>query len=151
MPAPNDLRLLSFPSGDATFRDDVGRAGDSLHEDMSDVEGHRVLLDQLRPRYRSVEIVTQNLLAQHELVPIRVWYVFRDGRVRPFSEGRERLYTAIALARKTIDASRTAMDDARTVARSAGYEDPAAEVAVGGSPPPEAEPSYSTRRTDKSV
>jgi hypothetical protein len=149
--APIDLRLLSFPSSDATFRDDVRRAGDALDEDMSDEEGHRALLEALRPRYRSIEIVTQDHLAQHELLPIRVWYVFRDGRVRPPNDRRERLYEAMASARRTIDGSLSALADARSVARAAGYADAEAESAVGGFPPPEADGTYSTRRTDSKV
>jgi hypothetical protein len=137
--APNDLRLLSFPSSDATFREDVRRAGEALVEDMSDEQGHSVIVEQLRHRYRSVEVVTQDNLAQHELLPIRVWYIFRDGRVRPPNDRRERLYVAMAAARRTIDVSRTAMADARSVARAAGFDEEELEVAeeaVGGLPPP---------------
>jgi hypothetical protein len=134
--APNDLRLVTFPSADATFRHDVQRAGEAVGEDMSDAEGHRVLLDLLRDRYRAVDIVTQDPLAQHELLPLRVWYVFRDGRLRPPSDRRERLYAAMAAARATVDASRSAMADARSAARTAGYREPEAEAVVSAGLPP---------------
>lgn len=123
MRSPTDLRVLSFPSADATFHADVLRARETIDEDLPDAEGRIRLADLLRPSYHAVDVVPQDLLAQHELVPLRVWYVYRDGRVRPYSERRERLYVALASARRTYDASREAMADAHEAARAAGFHD----------------------------
>lgn len=147
---PTDLRLLSFPSADAAFREDVERAAETVTERMTDQEGRAHVASGLRPHYRSVEVVAQDHLAQNELQPIRVWYVYRDGRVRPASERRERFYAALASARKTCDASRVAMADARAAARAAGYPE-TLDVAVGGFDSVEAPRPQSTRRTVSSV
>jgi hypothetical protein len=89
--SPHDLRLLSFPSADATFGEDVERAARHLTDGMSSDDCRAVLLVQLRPWYRAVEIVEQDELAHLDPRPFRVWYLYRDGRDRPENEGRERL------------------------------------------------------------
>ncbi|HEX5013050.1 MAG TPA: hypothetical protein VFV72_02740 [Candidatus Limnocylindrales bacterium] len=130
-------RLLAFPSGDSDFRDDVERAQRHLNPVESDADCREHLLHELRRNYRSVEIVAQDALAQFEHDQSRVWYVYRDGRVRAFDERRERLYAALANARRTYDASRTAMADATAAAQAAGF-DSSVEAAVGALDPVEA-------------
>jgi hypothetical protein len=122
MPGPHGLRLISFPSADENFREEVQSAVKRLPDRQSEDEWRRQLVDELRQWYPAVEIVPQDTLAQLELQRIRVWYVYRDGRVRPIDDRRERLYAALASARRTFDASREIIDDARTVARAAGHE-----------------------------
>src|SRR5262245_53494311 len=146
---PRDLRILSFPSADAAFREDVDRASETITEQMTDDEGRAHVLRELRAWYRSVEVVAQDHLAQNELLPHRVWYVYRDGRVRPPSERRERLYVAMASARRTCDASRTAMADARAAARAAGY--PEGDGLVTGALEPVEALRQSTRRAVNKV
>jgi hypothetical protein len=124
MSGPRNLRLLSFPSSDANFRDDVQRALSHLSETQTDDERRRQLLAELRPLYRPVEVVPQDEFAHLDLQPIRIWYVYRDGRVRPVDDQRERLYAALASARRTCDQSREVLSDALSVARAAGYPDP---------------------------
>jgi hypothetical protein len=123
MSAPRDLRLTCFPSADHAFREDVVRAAEDLPEDAPDSVRRDRLVASLRPWYRKVEIVFQDELAHFELQPIHTWYVYRDGRVRRADERRERLYAALASARRTINASRSALDDARVLVRAAGYRE----------------------------
>jgi hypothetical protein len=128
--APRDLRLICFPTADLSFREDVDRALADLPREGTPAELRDRLLATLRPWYRAVEIAFQDELAQLEMQPTRIWYVYRDGRVLPPDERRERLYAALASARRTFDASRMAVADALDAARAVGYAE--SEVDVEG-------------------
>lgn len=132
MSASRDLRLICFPSADQSFREDVERAREHLPTEGTPNERRDRMLAELRHWYRAVEIVFQDELAQLDLHPLTTWYVYRDGRVRPEDDRRERLYAAMASARRTCDASRTVLADARVVARAAGYREPAAPDRLAG-------------------
>jgi len=151
MPVQTRLRLVAFPHNDAAFREDVERALERLSEEVPDEERRDRVLNDLRRLYRAVQIVAQNELAQHDSLAVRTWYVYRDGRIRRPDPDRERLYAALATARRTYDASQTAMADARAAARIAGYDEPVVTLAVGAAGPIEASGNQSTRRTDTSV
>jgi hypothetical protein len=151
MSATHPERLRCFPTGDATFREDVERAALTLAEDLSPQERMAGLVERLRPWYRSVEIVPQDELAQFDHFPNDVWYLFRDGRVRMSNERRDRLYAALASARQTLAASQVAMSDAFEAARAAGFTSRTADEAIGA--PTRSRPSghQSTRWTRSSV
>jgi hypothetical protein len=52
-----------------------------------------------------------------------VWYAYRDGRIRETDPVRERLYSVVAAARRTVRESEIVMDHSRKVSRAAGYDD----------------------------
>lgn len=151
MTAPDLLRLRVFPSSDADFRRDVERALLELPRDLADAELRDLLAGAMRPWYRSIEIVIQDELGHLSLDPTRTWYVYRDGRLRPPNARRDRLYAALASARRTREASVAALDDARAAARQAGYVDWPSGDAHAEAPPSEAQRRQSERRTSRSV
>jgi hypothetical protein len=155
--APGHLRLICFPTADRSFREDVDRAIAGVPWEGTPAELRDRLLEALRTWYPAAEIAFQDELAQLEMQPIRIWYVYRDGRVLPPDERRERLYAALASARRTFDASRMAVAEAMAVARAVGYEDSELDVEgarfgeAAGPEDEEPDDGSSTRRTTSSV
>jgi hypothetical protein len=125
MTRPN-LRLLVFPVEDHVLREDVGAAIDRLPDGLSDDLARATAQGDLRTWYRSLEIRERDPLGGYAEDPAHVWYVFRDGRVRNPNPSLERLYLAMASARKTYRSSEVAIAAAWDAARSAGYSRPAA-------------------------
>ncbi len=77
---------------------------------------------RIRAAYRNARIHVQDELADLGMQEI-VWYAYRDGRIRGSDPSRERLYAAVASARRTVRESETAIDHARRAARGAGYDE----------------------------
>jgi hypothetical protein len=113
------IRVLVFPPDDAALRREVDHAmhGSSIDERADPTE----LEAELRPWYRSVQVRQRDALGGYDDDPTRVWYVYRDGRIRGRNDGLERLYGAMAQARDTCRLSAEAMRSADAVAELAGF------------------------------
>jgi hypothetical protein len=118
----SNLRLLVFPVTDSALRDEVheavARVSDELPNDIARLQVER----DLRRWYRSLQIRERDDLGGYPDDPIRVWYVYRDGRVRRQNPVRDRLYDALATARTTRITSEGAIDSARRTATEAGFD-----------------------------
>lgn len=77
---------------------------------------------RIRAAYRNARIHVQDELADLGMQEV-VWYAYRDGRIRDSDPSRERLYAAVASARRTVRESETAIDHARRAARGAGFDE----------------------------
>ena len=124
MPWTEDRRPIvvrSFPANDRDFADATGAAiEDAQPEDpvtLRDVVERRV-----RGSYPNARIQVQDELADLSMQDV-VWYAYRDGRIRDADPVRERLYAAVASARRTIRESEAAIDHARMASRRAGFVD----------------------------
>lgn len=124
MPRTNDRRPIvvrSFPASDREFADATGAA---IHEAKpADPATLRDVVEgRVRASYPNARIHAQDELADLSMQEA-VWYAYRDGRIRAADPGRERLYAAVATARRTVRDSEAAIDHARTVSRGAGFDD----------------------------
>lgn len=115
--------VRSFPSTDLDFAD---AAGDAFQAALGTRDAPetlaKVVEKRLRLAYRNVRIQVQDELG-HLGAEETIWYAYRDGRIRENDPVRERLYSVVAAARRTIRESEVAMDHARQVTRAAGYDD----------------------------
>ena len=149
MPSIEDQRPIivrSFPAGDRDFADATGEALEQARADAVEPATFRDLVEQrLRASYRNARIHAQDQFADLGNGDI-VWYAYRDGRVRTNDPSRERLYTAFAMARRTVRESQVALEHARDVTRVAGYRDPQPPLPDGPvtaerEPPPDPDPA----------
>ena len=115
------LRVLVFPADDAALRHEVERVLEDLDEIMPEPEQIAELARRLRPWYRSLTVRARDAMGGYDDDPTRVWYVYRDGRIRARHAPLERLYLALADARTTVRASESALDHARDTTRNAGF------------------------------
>jgi hypothetical protein len=124
MPRTEDDRPIvvrSFPANDRDFADATGDAiRDAQPADPATLRD--VVERRLRASYRNARIQARDELANLGMQEV-VWYAYRDGRVRDTDPARERLYAAVATARRTIRDSEAAIEHARTVSRDAGFDD----------------------------
>lgn len=148
MPISDNLRLRVYPTSDPNFRADVERAVATLPPGSPDAALREQLKARLREWYRVCDVVGQDEIAHMSVDPTRTWYVYRDGRIRTTDGRRERLYDALASARRSVDASERLMEDSSAVAREAGYRERGASA--HGAPPP-TPAGQSTRRTSRTV
>lgn len=115
--------VRSFPSSDLDFAD---ATGDALQAALATSDAPQTLAGvvekRLRVAYRNVRIQVQDELG-HLGAQETIWYAYRDGRIREKDPVRERLYSVVAAARRTVRESEVAMDHARQVSRAAGYDD----------------------------
>jgi hypothetical protein len=112
-----------FPSADHAF----ARAAHEALETIQGRSGARATLQaavdgELRTIYPNSRIVAQDVMATIGQ-PVVIWYAYRDGRVRKPDPRRDRIYAAVATARDTVKDSRAVMDNSRSIARSAGFEE----------------------------
>ena len=134
MPRTEDQRPIivrSFPASDSEFAEATGSAlQDARAERIERTDAPEVAAPTLRDiverriraAYKNARIHVQDELADlgmHEIV----WYAYRDGRIRDADPSRERLYAAVASARRTIRESEAAIDHARRAASGAGFDD----------------------------
>ena len=119
----SNLRLLVFPVDDESLRRDVDAAVRRLPEDLSEADARAAVQHDLRRWYRSLSIHERDALGGYPDDPARVWYVYRDGRVRRHDAQLDRLYVALANARLTCASSEAAVAGAQAAARAAGYAD----------------------------
>lgn len=136
MPKPDAERQIvvrSFPSTDPDFADATGDALEvALAADGAPETLANVVEERLRRAYRNARIRVQDELG-HLGSQETIWYAYRDGRIRENDPVRERLYSVVAAARRTVRESEVAMDHARQVSRAAGYDDedrPRSEVSL---------------------
>lgn len=126
MPQTEDDRRIvvrSFPSADQDFADAMGDALDAaLVHPGAPASLAEIVQQRLRSDYPNVRIQVQDELG-HLGSEETVWYAYRDGRIRENDPVRERLYSVVAAARRTVRESEIVMDHARKVSRSAGYRD----------------------------
>ena len=121
--------VRSFPSSDLDFAD---ATGDALQAALGTSDAPQTLAGvvekRLRLAYRNVRIQVQDELGH--LGAQTIWYAYRDGRIRENDPVRERLYSVVAAARRTVRESEVAMDHARQVSHAAGYDQdrPGSEV-----------------------
>jgi hypothetical protein len=122
--------VRSFPPTDQDFADAMGDALDGALATSSEPETlAEVVQQRLRGGYPNARIQVQDELG-HIGSGETIWYAYRDGRIRENDPVRERLYSVVAAARRTIRESEVVMDHARKVSRAAGYrDDPAREDA----------------------
>jgi hypothetical protein len=118
-----NLRVLVFPPDDVALRHEVDRALAEVVSTVPEPRQMAALTERLRTWYRSVQVRQREPLAGYDDDPTRVWYVYRDGRIRAKNEGLERLYGAMAVARDTYRSTERALQDARVATRRAGYRD----------------------------
>lgn len=111
--AQDNVRVSAFPPTDVAFGVEVRRTA-SWSTDP------QVVVARLRRHYPNAAIRIKDPFA-HAGFPDQTWYVFRDGRVLPEDDRRERLYRALAEARVTvattvriIDACRVSVDSPPT-------------------------------------
>lgn len=125
MPRHDDERHIvvrSFPSSDLDFADATGDALETaLATEAAPESLAEVVQNQLRRAYRNVRIQVQDELG-HLGSQETIWYAYRDGRIRENDPVRERLYSVVAAARRTVQESKVALDHARNVSRAAGYD-----------------------------
>ena len=120
-----ELRIVvrAFPATDQAFAD---AAGDALLEALEAREAlatiHDVVEKRLRGAYRNARIHVQDDLG-HLGPGETVWYAYRDGRIRENDPRRERLYTVVAAARRTVEESKVVLGRSREASRAAGYDD----------------------------
>lgn len=76
------LRVLVFPADDVALRHEVDRALHDVDDDQPEQRQMSQLQDRLRPWYRSLTIRSRDALGGYDDDPTRVWYVYRDGRIR---------------------------------------------------------------------
>ena len=133
MSRPN-LRVVVFPSDDATLRADADAAIDRLPAALTNELARSAAERELRQWYRSMSIHVRDALGGYPDDPSVVWYVYRDGRIRTADPRLERLYAALAVARTVCHGSELAIDRARATARAAGYPERAESRAAGFEP-----------------
>ena len=122
----SSVHVLVFPAEDVTLRGEIHAALADIPADLPEPRQIEHVQDQLRRWYRSIEIRPRDPLGGYEDDPTRVWYVYRDGRVRARSERLDRLehlYAALAAARLTVRASEHALEQAREAARRGRYSE----------------------------
>jgi hypothetical protein len=125
----SSVHVLVFPAEDVTLRGEIHAALADIPADLPETRQIEHVQDQLRRWYRSIEIRPRDPLGGYEDDPTRVWYVYRDGRIRGRSERLDRLehlYAALAAARLTVRASEHALDRAREAARLGRYSEQSA-------------------------
>jgi hypothetical protein len=125
----SSVHVLVFPAEDITLRGEIHAALADIPADLPETRQIEHVQDQLRRWYRSIEIRPRDPLGGYEDDPTRVWYVYRDGRIRGRSERLDRLehlYAALAAARLTVRASEHALDQAREAARLGRYSEQSA-------------------------
>jgi hypothetical protein len=141
MPVPRHLRLRTFPASDHAFADEVRRVLAAEAETVRDEETLReATIAGLRRWYRSVAIVVQDDVARMD-PDTRLWYVYRDGKLRRLNPELERLYGALDSARRIERESDLILNDAAATARSAGYQEQS-EDSGGGDEQPPGKPAY---------
>jgi len=117
--------VRSFPSTDRDFADAMGDALDgALATSSAPATLAEVVQQRLRGGYPNARIQVQDELG-HLGMQETVWYAYRDGRIRESDPIRERLYSVVAAARRTVRESEIVMDHSRKVSRAAGYDDDA--------------------------
>lgn len=128
--ARSNLRLLVFPVTDSALRREVDAAVARAPGGLAD-DAARVHVEQdLRRWYRSLQIHERDDLGGYPSDPVRVWYVYRDGRVRRQNSTRDRLYRALADARTTSDVSAHAIASAQNTVERAGVQTREAEERI---------------------
>jgi hypothetical protein len=115
-----NLRVLVFPADDAGLRREVDAALATLPEGLSEAAQIAAVERRLRRWYRAIQVRPRDTLGGYEDDPTRVWYVYRDGRIRNRNVQLERLYRVIGAARETERHSHRVLEAARDVARFAG-------------------------------
>jgi hypothetical protein len=116
------IRIRVFPS-DPRFAEDVRRVAgelaspDGLGPSDDDETARRLLESMLRGWYprATVHERTEFGAPSHSE---RLWYVLRDGGVRPLNPRRERLHAALATARDLTAESEAVIDESRDLAAS---------------------------------
>ena len=117
----SNLRVIVFPADDIALRREVDSMV-AVGERSCDPEfGPAVLQQRLRHWYRSLEVRERSVLGGYPDDPTRVWYVYRDGRIRRRNDALERLYGAIAAARATERTTEAAIARSRVIARLGGF------------------------------
>jgi hypothetical protein len=115
------LRVLVFPADDLALRHEVDRALAEVDAALPEARQMADLEERLRPWYRSLTVRARDALGGYDDDPTRVWYVYRDGRIRAREAALERLYLALADARSTVRASASAIERARQTSGKARY------------------------------
>jgi hypothetical protein len=127
MPPSEDQRPIivrSFPASDREFADAAGVALEGAQADSDDLATLRAVVERrLCETYPNARVHAQDELAGLAIQDV-VWYAYRDGRIRSADPSRERLYTAFAAARRTVQESEAALRHAQDVTRLAGFDDP---------------------------
>jgi len=133
----SSVHVLVFPADDVALRLELQRALREVPAELPEARRIADIEDRLRRWYRSIEIRPRDPLGGYDDDPTRVWYVYRDGRIRARNERLERLYGALATARGTVRAAEVAIAHARNAGRVARSAE--AEAVADASPPPPAD------------
>jgi hypothetical protein len=130
----SNLRLVVFPVADEAFREDVEAAVKRIPDELTDELARTHAEADLKHWYRSLQIRERDDLGGYPDDPIRVWYVYRDGRVRRQNPIRDRLYDALATARSTRTTSEDAIASARRTVTDLGFDVAGHSLPVDGGP-----------------
>ena len=126
MPTSEDERPIvihSFPASDQDFASATGDAlADAVSRRVAPETLREVVEQGLRAAYRNARIHVQDELGHLGAAEV-IWYAYRDGRIREVDARRERLYSVVAAARRTMRESEVAMNHSREITRAAGYQD----------------------------
>jgi hypothetical protein len=120
---PSERPRSRVPADDIALRREVDKALQDLPGNLPEPDVLAALASALRPWYRAIQIRVREDLAGYDDDPTRVWYIYRDGRIRRRNEELEHLYGAMAGARDTIRSSERVLEESRTITRGAGYRD----------------------------
>ena len=88
---PPSLRLIVFPDDDRILREEVEASVARLPADLGQDDARDAVQRDLRTWYRSLVIHERSLLGSYPDDQSQVWYVYRDGRIRPRSGELDRL------------------------------------------------------------
>jgi hypothetical protein len=123
MPTSDERSILvrSFPATDKDFADATGdELAKAVAAQADPLTLHEVVEERLRSAYRNARIRVQDELGHLGSQEI-IWYAYRDGRIRESDARRERLYSVVADARRTVREAEAVLGRARAVSRAAGF------------------------------
>ena len=127
----SNLRVLVFPADDVALIHEVRATMARVPQNLPETAQIRAVEQELRRWYRTLQIRPRETLAGYDDDPVRVWYVYRDGRIRARKAELERLYRAMATARETERESELAIETARRLVEKALHPRRAAAADLG--------------------
>ena len=119
LPGRRTVVTRPYPDSDPAFAAEVAAALRECHGMTTDAEELRAgVAARLRRTYPNTRVVARETMASL-VAGEDVWYVYRDRAIRRPDDRRDRLYQVLAAARRTVEASRTALYDSAGALRRA--------------------------------
>lgn len=111
LPGRRTVVTRPYPDSDPAFAAEVATALKECRASTTDADELRAAVTaRLRQTYPNTLVVARQPMASM-FAGEELWYVYRDRALRGPSEQRDRLYQALAAARRTRAASRSALDE----------------------------------------